>query len=130
VEKALRCKTPDRIAFITDSNMGAGLPPGRYSLPGAWGDILVEGSNDGLRLPDRDMVLAGSALTPIAAFRNVIRLFGKDIATASRVCSTTPARLISLNKGEIAVGRDADLIVLDSDLNLLYTICAGAIIWR
>lgn len=130
VEKAMRCKTPDRIAFITDSNMGAGLPPGRYSLPGGWGDILVQGSNDGLRLPDRDMVLVGSALTPIAAFRNVVQLFGKDIATASKVCSTTPARLMGLNKGEIAAGRDADLIVLDSDLNLLYTICGGEIIYR
>lgn len=130
VEKAMRCKTPDRIAFITDSNMGAGLPPGRYSLPGGWGDILVQGSNDGLRLPDRDMVLVGSALTPIAAFRNAIRLFGKDMAVASKLCSTTPARLMGLNKGEIAAGRDADLIVLDSDLNLLYTICAGALIYR
>jgi len=130
VEQAFRCKTPDRIAFITDSNMGAGLPPGRYSLPGGWGDILVQGSNDGLRLPDRDMVLVGSALTPIAAFRNVIRLFGKDIATASKLCSTTPARLMGLNKGEISVGKDADLLVLDSDLNLLYTICAGEVLYR
>lgn len=129
VEKALRCKTPDRIAFITDSNMGAGLPPGRYSLPGGWGDILVQGSNDGLRLPDRDMVLVGSALTPIAAFRNVIGLFGRDMATASKLCSTTPARLMGLNKGEIAAGKDADLIVLDSGLNLLYTICAGTVIY-
>jgi N-acetylglucosamine-6-phosphate deacetylase len=130
VEKAMRCKTPNRIAFITDSNMGAGLPPGRYSLPGGWGDILVQGSNDGLRLPDRDMVLVGSALTPIAAFRNAVRLFGKDMATASKLCSQTPARLMGLNKGEIAAGRDADLIVLDSDLNLLYTICGGAVIHR
>ncbi len=130
VEQAMRCKTPDRIAFITDSNMGAGLPPGRYSLPGGWGDILVQGSNDGLRLPDRDNVLAGSALTPIAAFRNAIRLFGKDIPMASKVCSLTPARLMGLNKGEIAPGRDADLIVLDSDLDLLYTVCAGKVIYQ
>ncbi len=125
VEKAFRCKTPDRLAFITDSNMGAGLPPGTYALPGGWGDVLVQGSNDGLRVPDRDMVLIGSALTPIAAFRNVVRLFGKDIAAASKVCAATPARLMGLNKGEIAAGKDADLMVLDSELDLLYTICGG-----
>jgi len=34
VEKAFRCKTPDRLAFVTDSNYGAGLPPGQYTLPG------------------------------------------------------------------------------------------------
>lgn len=130
VQKALRCKSPDGIAFITDSNMGAGLPPGKYSLPGGWGDIQVKGSNDGLRLIDRGMELVGSALTPVDGFRNAIRLFGWDMATASRVCSLTPARLMGLNKGEIAPGKDADVIVLDNDLSLLYTICGGKVIYQ
>lgn len=130
VQKALRCKSQDGIAFITDSNTGAGLAPGKYSLPGGWGDILVQGSNDGLRLIDRGMELVGSALTPVDGFRNAMRLFGWDMATASHVCSRTPARLMGLNKGEIASGMDADLIVLDNDLNLLYTMCGGQIIYR
>jgi N-acetylglucosamine-6-phosphate deacetylase len=127
VEKAIRCKGPMGVVFVTDSNMGAGLPPGRYSLPGDWGEIVVNGSNDGLRLVDRGMELVGSALTPIDAFRNALRLFNKDIPTASRLCSTAPARLMGLNKGEIAVGRDADVIVLDGDLEILYTIVRGNI---
>jgi len=61
---------------------------------------------------------------------NVVRLFGKDLATASRLCSATPARLMGLNKGEIVAGRDADLIIVDGGLELLYTIVAGAIAWR
>ena len=76
------------------------------------------------------MLLAGSALTPIDAFRNVIRLFRRDLATASQLCSGTPARLMSLNKGEIAPGKDADLIILDAELNLLYTIVAGEIVYQ
>jgi N-acetylglucosamine-6-phosphate deacetylase len=35
-----------------------------------------------------------------------------------------------LNKGEIAPGRDADLIVLDADLELHTTIVAGQIIYQ
>jgi N-acetylglucosamine-6-phosphate deacetylase len=125
VEKTLRCKTPNKTIFVTDSNLGAGLPPGRYVLPGGWGDAVVNGPNNGVRIPDRDMGLAGSALTPIDAFRNAIRLFHKDLATATMLCSTTPARLLGLNKGEVTVGMDADLIILDSNLNLVRTLVAG-----
>jgi N-acetylglucosamine-6-phosphate deacetylase len=129
VEKAFRCKPKDRIAFVTDSNFGAGLPPGRYTLPGGWGNVVIGGPNDGVRQVDRDMGLAGSALTPIDGFRNVIRLFHRDIATASRVWSGTPARLMGLNKGEIAVGRDADLIILDERLEVSHTIVRGEIVY-
>jgi N-acetylglucosamine-6-phosphate deacetylase len=79
---------------------------------------------------DRDMGLAGSALTPIDGFRNAIRLFNKSIGVASQICSGSPARLLGLNKGEIAPGRDADLIVLDRELELQFTIVAGQIIYQ
>jgi len=130
VEKAFRCKTDDRLVFVTDSNLGAALPPGRYELPMGWGLAEVNGPNDGVRLVDRGMELCGSALTPIDAFRNVVRLFGKDIATASHVCSRTPARLMGLNKGEIAEGRDGDVIVLDEDMELVCTVVGGEVVYR
>jgi N-acetylglucosamine-6-phosphate deacetylase len=130
VETAFRCKPPQGLVFVTDSNYGAGLPPGRYTLPGDWGEVQIGKPNDGVRLPDREMILAGSALTPLDGFRNVIRIFDKDLAAASRVWSANPARLLGLNKGEIAVGRDADLIVLDRELELLYTVVGGRILYR
>jgi N-acetylglucosamine-6-phosphate deacetylase len=37
---------------------------------------------------------------------------------------------MGLNKGEIAVGRDADLILLDAQLDLRYTIVAGEIVFQ
>ncbi len=130
VEKAFRCKTADKLAFVTDSNVGAGLPSGRYELPLGWGTAEVKGPNNGVRLVDRGMELCGSALTPIDEFRNLISMFGKDIATASTVCSKTPARLMGLNKGELASGRDGDVIVLDMNINLVCTIAAGEVIWQ
>lgn len=130
VEKAFRCKPPSRLVFITDSNYGAGLPPGQYVAPGSWGNVQIDGPNNGVRMVDRGLGLAGSALTPIDGFRNAIRLFHKDIATASRVWSANPARLMGLNKGEIARGRDADLVVLDENLDLRYTIVAGEIVYQ
>ncbi|MCE5250355.1 amidohydrolase family protein [bacterium] len=130
VEKTFRCKTPGRLVFVTDSNYGAGLPPGRYTLPGSWGNVEIDGCNNGVRMLDRNMELAGSALTPLDSFRNALKLFGKDIATASRVCSKTPAELMGLNKGEIAEGRDGDIIILDRQLELRYTIVGGVVVYK
>ncbi len=128
VEKAFRCKTLERLAFVTDSNFASGLPPGQYTPPDSSETFMIRDRNDGRRAVDQEMGLSGSALAPLDAFRNTLKLFGKDVATASRVCSTTPAQVMGLNKGEVAVGRDADLIILDPDLELLYTIVAGTII--
>jgi N-acetylglucosamine-6-phosphate deacetylase len=130
VEKAFRCKPPDGLVFVTDSNFGAGLPPGQYEAGGSWGRVQIDGPNNGVRMVDRGLGLAGSALTPIDSFRNVVRLFHKSIGVASRVCSRNPAHLLGLNKGEIVPGRDADLIILDRDLGLCYTIVAGQIIYQ
>jgi N-acetylglucosamine-6-phosphate deacetylase len=130
VEKAFRCKPHDRLVFVTDSNFGAGLPPGQYEAGGSWGLVQINGPNNGVRMVDRGMGLAGSALTPLDAFRNAIHLFHKSMVVASQICSLNPARLMGLNKGEIAPGRDADLIVLDADLELHKTIVAGQIIYQ
>jgi N-acetylglucosamine-6-phosphate deacetylase len=73
--------------------------------------------------------LAGSAMTPIDSFRNAIRLFDRDMAASSRLCSKNPAGLLGLNKGEIAAGRDADLVILDSNLDVVHTIVAGNVIY-
>lgn len=130
VEKTFRCKPHDQVIFVTDSNFGAGLPPGDYDLPVGGERIRITDPNNGVRLIDRDMGLSGSALTPIDCFRNAVRLFGKDIASASRLCSKNQAQLLDLNKGEIAVGKDADLVILDADFEVLYTIVAGSVIFR
>ena len=73
-----------------------------------------------------DGILSGSALTQLQAFRNAIRKFGRSIPEASRLCSRTPARILGLSsKGTIGPGMDADLIVMDRDLELHAVIMAG-----
>ncbi len=129
VEITLRCKTAEKTVFVTDANYGAGLPPGRYLPPGSWGNIEIKSCNDGVRMLDRDMELAGSALTPIDSFRNAVRLFHQDLGTASRLCSKTPAELLDLNKGEIVAGRDADILVINKDFNVKYTIVSGDVVF-
>jgi N-acetylglucosamine-6-phosphate deacetylase len=124
VEKTLRCKGLDRVAFITDSVKGAGNPPGIYS--GLYPGVQVEVTADrGVRRVGDD-ALSGSALTQLRAFQNAVFKFGRSIPDASALCSRTAARLLNLpSKGYLAAGMDADMIVLDRDLHLQATIIAG-----
>ena len=67
-------------------------------------------------------------LSPIDTLRNVVHLFGKDLAAAVQVCSATPARLLGLNKGALAAGRDGDVIVVGQDLDLRCVIAGGSVV--
>ena len=126
IEKTLRCKGLDRVAFITDSVLGAGSPPGIYS--GLYEGVEVEVTPDrGVRRTSDDC-LSGSGLTHLTAFRNAIRKFGRSVVEASHLCSRTPARVLGLRKkGYLAVGMDADVVLLDDDLQLRATIVGGEI---
>lgn len=129
VEKTFRCKGLERIAFITDGVRGAGNPPGIYD--GLYEGVQVEVTADrGVRRTSDD-ALSGSALTHIQGFRNAVRKFGRSIAEASILCSRTPARVLGArNKGYLAAGMDADLILLGSNLELLATIVGGLVIYQ
>ena len=127
LEKTLRCKRIERVAFITDSLKGSGNPPGRYEglIPGEPVEVTAD---RGIRRISDD-ILTGSALTQLQGFRNAVRRFGQSIPDASRLCSATPAAVLGLaGKGAIAPGMDADLIVLDRDLELRSVILAGEVV--
>jgi N-acetylglucosamine-6-phosphate deacetylase len=129
VEKTFRCKGIERIVFITDSVKGAGSPPGIYS--GLYEGVEVEVTSDrGVRRTSDD-ILSGSSLTQIGSLRNAVNKFGKSIVQASILCSRTPARVLGLEgKGYLAVGMDADIIILDSSLELKTTILGGELAYQ
>jgi len=130
VEKTFRCKGLERIAFVTDSMKGAGCPPGIYEK-GLYEGVQVEVTVDrGMRRTSDD-VLSGSALTQLQSFRNAVLKFGKSVVEASILCSRTPARVLGLqHKGYLAAGMDADVIILDSNLELKMTIMGGKVAHR
>jgi N-acetylglucosamine-6-phosphate deacetylase len=72
---------------------------------------------DRFTLPDG--TLSGSSLTMIDAVRNCVKHAGIDKYEALRMASMYPARLIrAYDRGVIAPGTRADLIVLNDDLDL------------
>lgn len=119
---AVRLKGPKRIALITDAISATGKPNGCYQLGGL--DILVK---DGKSVLAHGHTLAGSTLTMDAAVRNMVGLVGVQLEDAIEMASTTPARELGFegHKGAVAIGYDADLVVLDEALMVARTFVQG-----
>jgi N-acetylglucosamine-6-phosphate deacetylase len=127
VETTLRCKGLNRVAFITDSLKGSGNIPGTYEglIPG---EPVTVTRDRGIRRIS-DGILTGSALTQLGAFRNAVWKFRRSVAEASRLCARTPAWIVGLeSKGYLAPGMDADVLILDSGLEIQAVILQGEVV--
>lgn len=119
---ALRAKGAERLALVTDAVAAAGAPAGRYRLGGL--DIVSDGTSARLL----DGTLAGSTLTMDAAVRAMVTLAGATPAEALTMASTVPSDAISLrDRGRLALGQRADLVLWSDDLTVERTIVAGTI---
>ena len=120
----LKAKGYDRVLAITDSIMAAGLPDGNYKL--GVNDVIVEDGD--AKLPNG--VRAGSTLTLAQALRNLMKFTGQNTETVVPLMTANPARLMGwTGKGEIALGKDADLALLDQDAQVVRTIVGGRTVY-
>lgn len=115
IDLLFRAKGRDRLILITDAMSAAGMEDGEYNL----GDLKVRVKDGVARLKEGES-LAGSTLTMIQAFRFFVETVGVSIEETSRMASGNPARLIGLDDeiGSISLGKKADLLRLDSKLQL------------
>ena len=119
---AIRCKGPDRIALITDLTI-AGCEDGEYEK-GVFGDGIPIVVKDGIARikgsnANQDNTMAGSTMMLNVGVRNVIKI-GYPMHVAFRMATLTPARIIGMgrSKGSLEYGKDADIIVVDDDINV------------
>lgn len=104
---------------VTDSTAAAGMPDGEYRL----GAHRVTKCLGGVRLADG--TLAGSTLTMDQALANLVTL-GLSLREASLRVSTHAADYLGLaDRGRIAEGSSADLVVVDRDLALERVLVEG-----
>lgn len=104
----------DRAILVTDALAAAGMTDGEYELGGL--DVEVR---DGVARLAGGGSIAGSTATAATVFRRAVLASGLPLADAVRMSSTTPATLLGLtDRGMIAPGFRADLLVLDEDLNV------------
>ncbi len=93
---------------VTDATAAAGMPDGAYRL----GRQIVMSCMGGVRLADG--TLAGSTLTMDRALRNLVAI-GLTVQEASARVSRFPAQYLGLqDRGQLAVGACADVVVLDA----------------
>ncbi|MEM6283403.1 MAG: N-acetylglucosamine-6-phosphate deacetylase [Chloroflexota bacterium] len=119
-------KNYQNIALITDSIRAAGMPDGDYQVD----ERTLYVRNGVAQLEDG--TLAGSTLTMDAALRNFMAATGSPLDMVYEASSTTPAEAIGLGDvtGSIAPGKDADLVLLDSDLRVQMTVAQGRVVYR
>jgi N-acetylglucosamine-6-phosphate deacetylase len=111
IRVALRC-IPG-LFCVTDSTAAAGMPDGEYRL----GEYTVQKCLGGVRLADG--TLAGSALTMDQALRNLVQVLGLELTDAARRVSTAAAEYLGLpDRGRLAPGAWADVVVMDAGLEL------------
>lgn len=116
-----RAKGPLGIRLVTDAIAAAGMPSGEYRLGGR--PVTVNAERAVLTGSD---TIAGSTLTMDAAVQNAVRFLRIPVEEAVVMASTNPARLLGLDdKGAIAAGCDADLLVLDEQLAAEATMVGG-----
>jgi N-acetylglucosamine-6-phosphate deacetylase len=104
---------------VTDSTSATGMPDGEYRL----GRHTVTKCLGGVRLPDG--TLAGSTLTMDQALRNLVEL-GLDLEDAARRASTYAADYLGIrDRGRLAAGAYADVVLLDRDLRIERVLVEG-----
>ena len=126
VRMLLKCKGWDKVVAITDSMQAAGLPDGEYML----GINPVTVTDGDAKISGTD-IRAGSTLTLAQAVKNIRRFTGAEIERALPLLTANPAKLIGEyhRRGDIAVGKDADLVVLSPELDILATCSAGKFVY-
>ena len=122
----IRVKGSERVVLVTDAIRAAGMPDGEYAL-GEQRVIVKDGVS---RLESGDF--AGSTLTMDRAVRNMMRLLGISVQTAVKMATINPAVVINVdeNKGSLQPGKDADVVIIDDEINVYMTIVKGNIVYK
>ncbi len=117
---------PGRFVTITDGMQALGLPDGHYT----YNDIPYEARDGAARY--KDGTLIGTALGLNRILARLIQFTGCSTATAIRTVTENAAAVLGLNKktGSIAIGYDADLVLLNEDLSVHTTVVAGRVVYQ
>ncbi len=111
------------IILITDAIRASGMPDGEYTFMDQ--KIYVKEKKAYLE----NGTLAGSTLTMNQAVKTMVQQVEIPLTSAVRMASLNGAKVLGLehHKGIIAVGKDADLVVMDKDFEVHMTVYEGEI---
>ena len=114
----------DRVILISDSLRATGMPDGRYPFGGQ--EIEVHGNRATMvGAPD---TLAGSVSDLMACVKTAVS-FGIPLADAVTAAAVNPAKVLGIydRVGSLDTGKDANVAVLDENLNLKAVLFHGSV---
>lgn len=123
---AYKVKGPDRLALVTDAMRAVDLPDGEYWFgPTGTGERVRRVSDVGVTLDGK--ALASGVMGMDHAIRTFHRLTGAPLQETIRMATLTPARILGIDaeRGSLAVGKIADLVILSQDLQVRDVYLAG-----
>lgn len=127
IRAAVAAKGFEGVVLITDSNVGAGLPPGEYDTP--WGYRVRVRAGDAARHAEKDF-LAGSALTMDQGVANLLRWLDLPAEQVWAMGTSNPARLLGLRaQGTLKAGAAADFVLWNEDLQPVRTWVEGKCVY-
>ncbi len=129
-----KAKGPGRVMIITDAMRAAGEPDGMYSLGGL--RVKVEKGRAILAdVPYDPKAIVSNVAGSVALFPDCfcrwVRLCGFPLHEAIKAAGYNQLRSLGVeDRGEIAVGQIADLILVDDSLTPRMTIVGGRVLMR
>ena len=114
IRNTFRMFGEDRMILISDAMRATGMDDGTYELGGQ--AVTKKGRLATLK----DGTIAGSATNLFDCMKNAVN-FGIPLAVAVKAATYNPAKSIGLEHtiGNLAPGARADVLLLDSDLNIV-----------
>ena len=125
-----KIKGSDHIALVTDSMRAAGMPEGKSVIGSLKNGVPVIVEDGVAKLPDRT-AFAGSVATADLLVRNMVDLADVPLLDAVKMMTITPAKIIGVSdkKGSITVGKDADIVIFDENINIKMAMVEGKVIF-
>jgi N-acetylglucosamine-6-phosphate deacetylase len=119
-------KPHDKFTLITDAMRAKHMPDGKSELGGQ----VVIVKNGEARLENG--TLAGSVLKMNNAVKNVMKFLDQDLSEVVTYASANPAKNLGVydRMGSIEEGKDANLVIVDNDVNVYETIRNGIVIFK
>lgn len=125
MEILIKLKGAEKIILITDAMRAAGKPDGKYDLGGQ--EVIVKNGQAKLK----NGTIAGSVLTMDKAIRNLVETVGISLIEAIQMATISPAECLGIEgkKGSLKPGKDADIVILNRELEVELTMVKGKVIY-
>jgi len=127
IELLIKLKGTDGVSLITDGVPQTYMAEGEYITE--YGQSVIV-SNGTVKL--KDGTIAGSVMPINKQFKNIVKEIGLPISDAIKMATVNPAKVLGLFSeiGSIEAGKDADIVIMDDDMNVLKTLVNGRVVYQ